>query len=117
MYYFNNLKVNTKLILLILVAFVSLSIVGGVGYYYIQEANSQMTIMYQERFVPNDQISGILTNIRTNNSYILEMMLTTDEKKNQELKQSIMDGREQTNNIFALIEKMPMGSKRSKMIS
>ena len=117
MSFFNNMKVGKKLGVLIFVAFLALAVVGSVGYYYLQQANKQMTIMYQERFVPNDQITGVLANIRANNSFVLELMLTTDVKKNQELKQALSDGGEQTNQALAAVEKLPLDAKTTELLA
>lgn len=116
MNFLNNIKVNTKLSVLVIIASISLFVIGGVGYYYLQQANTQMTIMYEERFVPNDEIGDILSNIRANNSFILEMMLTKDEKKNQELKQAVTDGREKINKTLVDMEKLPMNSKATELM-
>ena len=57
----NDLKVKTKLAILVVIASISLAIVGGVGYFYLQEANSELTVMYQQRLVPTSQISKLIS--------------------------------------------------------
>jgi methyl-accepting chemotaxis protein len=115
--FFNNMKVSMKLGVLILVAFISLGVVGSVGYYYLQQANTQMTIMYQERFVPNDDITSAYADVRAGNGFILELMLTSDEKKNQELKQAIDDVSGKNSQRLAAIEKLPLDAKARDMLA
>ncbi len=116
MSFFNNMKVSLKLGVLILVAFLSLGTVGGIGYYYLQEATAQLTVMYRERLVPNDRITGSFTEVRAINSSILELMLTTDARKNQELKQAINDHMGKIDQNLAVVEKLPLDTKAAEML-
>lgn len=117
MSFFTNMKVSMKLGILIIVAFISLGVVGSVGYYYLQQASTQMTILYRERFVPNDEITVMLANVQANNSAVLELMLTTDGKKNQELKQAISDRGTKTDNTLAVVEKLPLDAKAADLLA
>ncbi len=117
MNFFNNMKVSMKLGILIIVAFISLGVVGSVGYYYLQQASTQITILYRERFVPNDEITGMLADAQANNSAVLELMLTTDVKKNQELRQAISDRGEKTNKTLASVEKLPLDAKAADLLA
>ena len=78
MNFFNDLKVSKKLGLFTMVALISLIAVGAIGYYYLQESNYQMNILYEERLIPNDEISEILQVIETikNNIAIHETILS-----------------------------------------
>ena len=71
--------------ILILVAFLSLGVVGWLGYYDLQKTNDSLNLMYRERFVPNDLVTRSLAGVKAINGCVLELMLTTDEKKNQAL--------------------------------
>lgn len=111
MNYFNNLKVSKKLGLLIIAAFISLTVVGGIGYHYLQESNDQVSIMYEERLVPNDQISTIQQQMESNRSTLLEMALTTDLKKKQDLKDLVAERKRVANESMDVLGKIPMDAK------
>lgn len=117
MNFFNNLKVSIKLGILLVVAFFSIGVVGSIGYYYLQQSNTQMTVMYRERFVPNDQITGSLAAVQAINSYVLELMLTTDVKRNQELMQAINERMEIISKNLAAVEKLPLDSKTAQLLA
>ena len=110
---FNNLKMSAKLGILIAVAFLSAGLVGGVGYYYLQQADDRMGVMYHERFIPNDKVTGAYGEVRAVNSYLLELMLTTDAIRNQELKQAIDASAAITTKDLGEVEKLRWMIKRN----
>jgi methyl-accepting chemotaxis protein len=117
MHFLNNLKVSVKLGVLILIAFFSLTAVGVTGYSYLQTAGQRMTVMYQERFVPNDLITGSLAEVHAVNSQVLELMLTTDVQRNQELKQGIDKRVDRINQNLAAVEKLPLDAKAAELLA
>lgn len=117
MSFFNNMKVGMKLGVLLLVAFLSVGVVGGIGYYNLQEADKEMNIMYRERLIPGYLITENRSHVRALNSAILELMLTTDERKNQELKVFIDDHITKINTNLAVVEKSQLDSKATAMVA
>jgi methyl-accepting chemotaxis protein len=115
--YFNNLKVSTKLSLLILVAFVSLLVVGGVGYYDLQESSKQVVIMYEERLIPIDHVSNIQQQMEANRSTLLEMALTTDMNKKQELKILVGERKRIANESMEVLRKLQMDPKGLELMA
>lgn len=113
MKYFNDLKVGIKLSILILVSFLSLITVGGIGYYYLQESTDQMNVLYQDRLIPNDEISELIIQIESNRATMLEMVLTTDMDmdKRQQLKELIGERKKKANNSMEVLKKVPMDPK------
>ena len=109
MNFLKNAKVGTKLGILIFIAFVALVAMAGLGYYEMEEANKSLNEMYAENFVPNDMITESLGLVYASNGRVLELMLTTDMRRNEELKNSIADYGATINKHFADIEKIPMG--------
>ncbi len=117
MNFLTNLKVRMKLSFLIAIAFVSLGIVGITGYYYLQQASKDIAIMYEKRLIPVRLSVEIASFIRTANGNVLELMLTTDEAKNRELKKSI-DGRaDAINKNMASIEQMHFDPKSDELFA
>lgn len=117
MNFFDNIKVSLKLSIVILVALLSLGAVGGIGYYYLHQASVQMAIMYRERFVPNDQIAGSFAKVRATDGYMLELMLTTDGSRNQELRNAVNENMEKINQDLAAVEKLPLDTKARALMS
>lgn len=92
MHFFDNVKVVFKLSVLIVIAFLSLGIISFTGLYYLGHANTSMTTLYKDRLLPVQSINDTRAITRKVNSAILELMITTSEKRNQELKATINEG-------------------------
>jgi methyl-accepting chemotaxis protein len=81
MNFFTDMKVSLKLGVLILIAIISLGVIGYTGYYYLQQSNTEMNTMYVERLIPIKLTNEIRINTVIGNATTLEMMITTDNKK------------------------------------
>lgn len=117
MNFFNNMKVSLKLGGLILVAFLSLGAVGGVGYYYLQQSSGKMNTMYTERLVPIRLITETCKNAEAIKGAALELMLSTDDKKNQELKNFIAERVKENNENMAVVEKLQLDAKGAELLA
>ena len=93
----NNLKTGQKLGILILTAFIAMGSMAGIGFYYLEKTNDSLNLMYAERLLPVSVLTDNRSNARAVNGFILELMLTTDAKKNEELKKSIGERIEKNN--------------------
>ncbi|WP_378954011.1 methyl-accepting chemotaxis protein [Pelosinus sp. sgz500959] len=111
MTFFDNLKISSKLSILIIIALLSLGIIGYTGYYYLQEANTDMKLLYSDRLIPVKLTNQIITNMATANAATLELMVTVDGKRNKELKQTIDEIGTQSNTIYAELAKSRLDSK------
>ncbi|OAS83196.1 MULTISPECIES: MCP four helix bundle domain-containing protein [Metabacillus] len=80
-----NMKISTKLLVLIIISTLSLGIVGSVGYKYMKEMALGSEIIYHENLLPIEWLGQIRTNNRAIDSYTLESMLTKDANKYEEL--------------------------------
>ena len=114
---FTNMKVGLKLGVLILIAFVSLGAVGGIGYYYLQHSSQVMNAMYKERLVPITVLSEIRSNANAINGAVLELMLTTNTSKKQELRNFIADRAAKNNEHMAVIEKLHLDEKAQELLA
>jgi len=110
------LKVGQKLTILIVIAFLSLSIVGYIGYYYLQAVNDDLNKMYEERLVSALLVSESRTFVRTMNSALLELMLTSNETKNAELKKMIDDRTKKVTNNLGEVEKHRLDPEAQKLM-
>ena len=86
MNFFSNLKVSLKLGILVCLAVFFVGIVGYTGYYYLLKANDDMTDMYQNRLLSIKWLNENRSHIRGVQADLLELMITTDDKRNAELK-------------------------------
>nr|WP_320145255.1 methyl-accepting chemotaxis protein [uncultured Anaeromusa sp.] len=103
--FFNDLKVGKKIACLMLMALLSLCVASGMGYYNSQKSSTMMRVMYEEGFVPNDDITSALSIANENNGYVLELMITTDDSKNKELYDKITKNSGIVNEIFSRMDK------------
>jgi methyl-accepting chemotaxis protein len=115
MSFFNNIKVSLKLGILILVAFLSLGAVGLTGYYNIQAASTMMNTIYAERLVPVRLITESRSYVNAIDGAVLELMLTTDVKQNQQLKNFIDDRVKKNNDNMVIIEKLHFDAKATEL--
>lgn len=95
-----NMKVSSKLGLLIVVAFLSLSAVGWFGYHYLQTTNESLNTMYSERLIPVKIINQICTGMTQANTAVMEMMITTDASKKEQLFKRLDAIGKESNNLY-----------------
>lgn len=117
MNFFNNMKVSLKLSVLILIALLSMTIIGYTGYYYLEQSNADMNTMYSDQLVPIDLIDENRSYINRVNAAIMELMITTDDKKNQELKKIIDDRAKSFNDNMTEIEKSNLDAKAKEKLA
>ena len=113
----NNLKTGQKLGILILTAFIAMGSMAGIGFYYLEKTNDSLNLMYAERLLPVSVLTDNRSNARAVNGFILELMLTTDAKKNEELKKSIGERIEKNNKNMTFIEKLPLDAKAKELLA
>lgn len=112
-----NLRMVYKLGTLIFIAVIALAIVGGIGYYNQQEQTQDLDSLYKDRLIPIKLIDEARTNIRASNGAVLELMLTVDAKKNQELKAFIDERSKKSSEILTEIEKTNLDGKARELLS
>jgi methyl-accepting chemotaxis protein len=117
MTFFSNMKMRLKLSVLIVIALLSMGVIGYTGYYYLQQSNTEIKAMYTDRLIPVKITNTIRTNVAIANAATLELMITTDEKKNQELKKTINDIGNQTNDNYAELEKSHLDPKGKALLT
>ena len=60
--FLQDIKVGRKLTILIFTAVFSVSVISGLGYYYLQAANESLNDMYAKKMVPMQLIMNIRGN-------------------------------------------------------
>lgn len=90
-----NLSIRGKMMALIASAVVFLAAIAGTGFYYTSEMADKSDEMYSQALLPIEYISQIRTDNRAIDSFVMEMMLTTDQDRNEELMANIEERRTQ----------------------
>jgi Methyl-accepting chemotaxis protein len=111
------MKVSLKLGTLFFLSFVVLLLVWFSGYYNHRNAMEDLNIMYNDRLLPVQLIVENRAYVNKMNGAMLELMLTTDLKKNKELKDLIEDRTNKVNNNISVIEKMSMDAKAEELLT
>jgi methyl-accepting chemotaxis protein len=113
---FDNMKVVLKLSVLIIIALLSLGITGYTGYHFLQQSNTDMNIMYKERLIPVKILNETRAEVRRGDAAALELMLTTNESKNQELRKILVETAEKANSNLEEIEKVNLDTKSNESL-
>lgn len=109
--FLNNIKVGFKIGILVCTSLVVVAVVGGIGYLYLQKSNESMSVMYEDRLIPVRLINEVRASVAQTNSAVLEIMITTDNKKKQELTKFIDANSKRSNDIFVKLEKVHLDDK------
>ena len=117
MIFFKDMKVGKKLAILILVAALSLGIVGSIGLYYLEKSQENLHALYAERLIPVDLLTESRAHVRAINGSVLNLMLTVDPQRNQAEEKSIRDYMDKVNQNIAMIEKLPLDAKASSLLA
>ncbi|HWR39880.1 MAG TPA: methyl-accepting chemotaxis protein [Patescibacteria group bacterium] len=115
--WFANLKMAHKQGVLILIAALALCAVGFMGYFYLRQANEAMDLLYDERLIPVKMLTENRSYARGINGAILELMLTTDDKRNKELKDYIDDRTKMATNNLTQVGKMKLDTNAAQQLA
>jgi len=72
---FNNLKIRTKLTILVTLMLISILIVGSFGYYSNQQSQKALSSIYTQNFISVELLSDARTQSRANYANVLKIML------------------------------------------
>lgn len=76
MEWIKNLKISHKLLVLNILALFFVTVVGLVGYYYTNKANSNVNALYKDNLISVKDLGTISANLNTNNSNLLAILLS-----------------------------------------
>lgn len=91
MNWLRNMKVMERLIVLIAILSAAIIIVGGVGYYSLNKANTALEDMYSRQLKSVQVLNDARTHGRKIEGDIYALMLTTDDQENEALAKDIED--------------------------
>ncbi|RJS61850.1 methyl-accepting chemotaxis protein [Bacillus sp. PK3_68] len=110
----HDLKISQKLLTLIILFAVITSIVGVVGYKNMKEMAHGSEIMYKEHLQPLDWLGRINANNRAIDAFTLEIMVTKDPAKYEELMNSINRAIKENNAWMEQYKKTELSSKEKE---
>jgi len=114
---FDNMKVRYKLGVLILIASIALGVIAYTGYYNLKQSNAIINTMYNERLIQVRDLNEGRMMIARANGAVMELMITTDDNKNNELKGIIDDTGKRMNKIIEELEKSKLDPKAKEMLA
>ncbi|WP_438446049.1 methyl-accepting chemotaxis protein [Gorillibacterium sp. sgz5001074] len=112
-----NFNVRVKINLLIIVGLVCLLATGILGYIGMSKMNDASNSMYEENLLPNQTLNTIQTNVTKQESYLYELMVNMDEKKNVELLQRFQDLSGQNDKLLSEYQKTRLDSYEADTVA
>ena len=112
----NDLPVGIKLGILIVFSFFTVGVIWFSGYTNHKNAVSQMQQMYSEQMVPTSLLMESRAYLNKMNSAVLELMLTTDPKKNEELKGIVEDRTKKIQKNTETVQSLPIDERAAEFL-
>ncbi|HEO8418744.1 methyl-accepting chemotaxis protein [Niallia sp. FSL W8-0635] len=113
MRFLQNMNISKKILFIIMFSAIALILIGLFGMYGMKEMANNSQEMYEEKLVPNTYIAKIQNYRRENDSYVIELMITTDEKRNQELLEAIKTNMEKADESIKKLDSIQMSAKEA----
>ncbi|MFB5253057.1 methyl-accepting chemotaxis protein [Bacillus mycoides] len=99
-----NSKIGTKLNTLMITASIACILLSIIGVISLKKTGEASASMYDERLLPIFWIQSLESNFRYGNSNFMELMVTTDEKRNKELANTIDQTRKENDQLLKNFE-------------
>ncbi len=113
MRFLQNMNISKKILFIIMFSAIALILIGLFGMYGMKEMAKNSQEMYEEKLLPNTYIAKIQNYRRENDSYVIELMITTDEKRNQELLEAIKTNMEKADESIKKLDSIQMSAKEA----
>ncbi|WP_427109830.1 methyl-accepting chemotaxis protein [Lysinibacillus xylanilyticus] len=111
-----NLSIRRKILTLITSAVMFLLIISGVGFYYIEDMAKKSSEMYDKSLLPIQYIGQLRTDVRAIDSFVLELMITTDANRNTDLQTNISERTEKLNDSIMKFEASYNGNEDKRKL-
>ncbi|QDX91821.1 methyl-accepting chemotaxis protein [Brevibacillus laterosporus] len=110
---FKNVKIRTKLLLIILTSILSFVALSTLGYNGLKKGDEAALGMYEDCLLPIQWLGDLESNFFRVHMDVLEYMITTDEKRNNQLDAIIKELRKENDDLIKKIEstKLPVEEK------
>lgn len=117
MNFIENIKVSFKLGILLFTSIFFMAIIGYTGYHYLSKSDANMNSMYTERLIPVKIVNECATNVRGSLGSIMELMVTKDEKKTEQLQKDIDKRSALIKKALTDIEKVTLDPQGKELIA
>ena len=114
--FLQDIKVGRKLTILIFTAVFSVSVISGLGYYYLQAANESLNDMYAKKMVPMQLIMNIRGNENAMDAAVAEAVFVVDENRSKELQKNIAAEQAAISVDFSKVDSLIVDEKGSDML-
>ena len=111
------MKVSLKLSALIIIALLSMSVIGYTGYYYLEKSNANINTMYTDQLVPITLSEENRAHLNGITAELFEMMITMDNNKNIALENEISDRGKKINANIEEFEKANLDDKAKEKLA
>ncbi|QOS98384.1 methyl-accepting chemotaxis protein [Brevibacterium sp. JNUCC-42] len=110
---FKNLKIRTKLLLIILTSILSFVALSTLGYNGLKKGDEVALGMYEDCLLPIQWLGDLESNFFRVHMDVLEYMITTDEKRNNQLDAIIKELQKENDDLIKKMEstKIPVEEK------
>lgn len=109
-----NLSVRKKIQLLIATAIVAMILLASAGLYFLNQMSNASQAMYKENLIPVQEVAQIRIDTRALDSFLVEMMLTKDPARIEELGAQIDQRQAQIRTSLNKFERTSVPTKQSE---
>jgi len=115
--WFRNMKIRTKIIVMVAISTIALLFVGVTGYLNILDLKQASATVINEGVIPMNAIHELESHHRAIEGHVLELNLTMNEQKNKELLANIYDTRESANQLLAELQGMNLSPEEAEVLA
>ena len=109
-----NIKIRSKLFVIIIISALALSIVGIQGIGGLSKLSKGSEIIYQDQLVPNQLFAKLKANNLDIDTYKFELMVTKDNDRNETLQKHIKEKNEENSTLMEKIDQLKLMDNVSK---
>ncbi|MFT0802613.1 methyl-accepting chemotaxis protein [Bacillus swezeyi] len=109
-----NIKIRSKLFIIIIISALALSIVGIQGIRGLSKISKGSEIIYQEQLIPNQLFATLRANNLELDTYNFELMVTKDKSRNETLQKNIDEKNEENTAVMEEIDQLNLAGSLSE---
>ncbi|MGG0839402.1 methyl-accepting chemotaxis protein [Bacillus paralicheniformis] len=103
-----NIKIRSKLFVIIIISALALSIVGIQGIGGLSKLSKGSEVIYQDQLVPNQLFAKLKANNLDLDTYKFELMVTKDNDRNETLQKHIKEKNEENSTLMEKIDQLKL---------
>lgn len=103
-----NIKIRSKLFVIIIISALALSIVGIQGVGGLNKLSKGSEMIYQDQLIPNQLFAKLKANNLDLDTYKFELMVTKDDDRNETLQKNIKEKNEENSTLMEKIDQLKL---------